>query len=83
MMHTVGSYEAKTHLPELLKRVSKGDTVLITKRGVPVAELVPPSLPARPEASDAIEELIAYSRKQRRTLEGITVRDLVNEVRRF
>lgn len=40
-MLTVGSYEAKTHLPRLLKRVEKGETVVITNRGVPVAQIVP------------------------------------------
>jgi len=40
-MGTVGSYEAKTHLSELLKRVSKGERITVTKHGVPIAELVP------------------------------------------
>jgi prevent-host-death family protein len=83
MMHTVGSYEAKTHLPELLDRVARGDTVLITKRGVPVAQLVPPGPPARPNPSDVIEDLIAYSRSQRRTLGGMTIRALIEDGRRF
>ena len=32
-MRTVGSYEAKTHLPRLLSQVEKGETITITKRG--------------------------------------------------
>ena len=39
-MHIVGSYEAKTRLPELLRAVEKGETVTITRRGVPVARIV-------------------------------------------
>ena len=39
-MHTVGSYEAKTRLPELLRAVELGEVVTITRRGVPVARLV-------------------------------------------
>ena len=39
-MHTVGSYEAKTRLPALLRAVELGETVTITRRGVPVARLV-------------------------------------------
>ncbi|MCI5143961.1 MAG: type II toxin-antitoxin system prevent-host-death family antitoxin, partial [Candidatus Electrothrix sp. AR3] len=38
-METVGAYMAKTHLPQLLKRVSKGEKIIITKHGVPVATL--------------------------------------------
>lgn len=37
----VGSYEAKTHLPELLERVRRGERITITKRGKPIAELRP------------------------------------------
>lgn len=39
-MHIVGSYEAKTRLPELLRAVELGETVTITRRGVPIARLV-------------------------------------------
>jgi len=38
-MTTVGAYEAKTHLPKLLNRVAKGEKIVITKHGVPVAVL--------------------------------------------
>ena len=39
-MSTVGSYEAKTRLPELLRSVEQGETVTITRRGVPIARIV-------------------------------------------
>jgi prevent-host-death family protein len=40
-MITVGSFEAKTKLAELLARVLCGEEVTITKHRVPVARLVP------------------------------------------
>jgi prevent-host-death family protein len=40
-MAKVGAYEAKTHLPKLLERVEKGERIVITRHGRPVAELVP------------------------------------------
>ena len=39
---TVGVHHAKTHLSDLLRRVEEGETVTITRRGEPVAELRPP-----------------------------------------
>ena len=39
-MIEVGAFEAKTHLSSLLDKVSQGEEVLITRRGVPVARLV-------------------------------------------
>jgi prevent-host-death family protein len=41
MSREVGAYEAKTHLPQLLRDVERGDRVTITVRGKPIAELVP------------------------------------------
>lgn len=41
MTVTVGAFEAKTHLSELLTRVEAGEQVTITKHGRPVARLVP------------------------------------------
>ena len=40
-MDTVGAYEAKTHLAILLDRVARGEKLTITRRGHPVARLVP------------------------------------------
>jgi prevent-host-death family protein len=35
-------HEAKTHLSKLLEAVARGERVVITRHGVPAAELVPP-----------------------------------------
>ncbi|WP_420114879.1 type II toxin-antitoxin system Phd/YefM family antitoxin [Pseudactinotalea sp.] len=40
-MRSVNVHEAKTHLSRLLDDVSKGETVLIARAGVPVAHLSP------------------------------------------
>lgn len=40
-MATVGSFEAKTHFAELLSRAERGEEITITRRGKPVARLVP------------------------------------------
>jgi prevent-host-death family protein len=61
-MGAVGSYEAKTHLPQLLERVARGERITITKHGVPVAVLVP----VAPRAERPPEEAIAELRRFRR-----------------
>ena len=40
MMATVSAYEAKTHLPRLLRAAEQGETVIITRHGKPVAQLL-------------------------------------------
>ncbi len=37
----IGSYEAKTKLPELLRQVKAGKSFTITNRGEAIADLVP------------------------------------------
>ena len=40
-MEQIGAYEAKTHLPRLLDRVARGESLTITRHGKPIARLVP------------------------------------------
>jgi prevent-host-death family protein len=77
---TVGAFDAKTHLSELLERVRQGERITITRRGVPVAVLVPPADEARRGVEAAIAELTAL---RERTREGSeTIRQLRDEGRR-
>lgn len=52
-MKQIGAYEAKTHLPRLLKEVERGETFTITNHGRPVARLVP-IRPATGSGEDAV-----------------------------
>jgi prevent-host-death family protein len=83
-MHTVGSYEAKTHLPQLLERVEHGESITITRHGKPVALLVPAvATTPRPDAAAAIAAMAEFQEQEGPTLGGkITIRDLINEGRR-
>ncbi|MDO8586927.1 MAG: type II toxin-antitoxin system prevent-host-death family antitoxin [Armatimonadota bacterium] len=79
-MTTVGSYEAKTHLSQLLDRVAKGERILITKHGVPVAALIPPDPRFRSDVREAVAALKEFGKG--RSLGGLSVRDLIEEGRR-
>lgn len=58
----VGSYEAKTKLPELLRLVKTGKSFTITNRGEAIADLVP-SLGAKVrDKAAAVEKLKAFMR---------------------
>lgn len=80
-MTTVGTYEAKTHLPELLARVAKGERIMITRRGKPAALLVPP--PA--QENQDVQQVIAEMNELRRgnVLGDLSIRDLIEEGRRY
>ena len=79
-METVGASEAKTHLPKLLERVMKGERIIITRHGVPVAVLQPPD----PEKTVDAKSVIAELRKlrDRHTIDGLSIREMIEDGRR-
>jgi prevent-host-death family protein len=81
MARSVGAYEAKTHLSRLLDEVARGETITITKHGVPVARLVPPEYAPQRTVAETIEALREF--RKGKTLGGITIRELIEEGRRF
>ncbi len=80
-MTKIGAFEAKTQFARLLKRVAMGERITITRHGVPVAMLVPPLSPAKEELKTDIKELNEF--RKAHPLKGLSIRDLINEGRRF
>ncbi len=78
-MKQIGVYEAKTQLPRLLDEVERGETITITRHGRPVARLVP--FGGRGPSVDEVIAAIREFRKGNR-LDGITIRELIEEGRR-
>ena len=72
-MRNVGAYEAKTHLPRLLDRVARGESLTITRHGHPVARLVPAEDEDRTRAERAARRIMA----RRRRLERTSVAELI------
>jgi antitoxin (DNA-binding transcriptional repressor) of toxin-antitoxin stability system len=56
----VGSYEAKTKLPELLRGVQAGNRYTITLRGEAVADLVPPTQNKNADAIAAVAQMRTF-----------------------
>jgi prevent-host-death family protein len=54
----IGAYEAKTHLPRLLREVEAGQSFTISVRGRPVAELRPVEQPSI-DRKEAVRGLLA------------------------
>lgn len=81
-MRTVTAYEAKKEFAELLEAAAEGETITITKHGVPVAMLVPHAEAQRPDPGQLIEEWERYRKEQNITLgDGVTIRELIEEGR--
>ena len=81
MERTVGFAEAKTHLSALLDEVAQGGRVLICKRGVLVARLVPADRAEDGQVRGAIAALI--EQREGMKLEGLAWRELRDASRRW
>jgi prevent-host-death family protein len=81
-MASVGAFEAKTHLSDLLDRVARGEKITITRHGVPAALLVPVE---EKEAKLTHREIVEGMQALRKRVKPgkMSVRDMVKEGRRF
>ena len=81
-MASIGAFEAKTHLSDLLDRVARGEKITITRHGVPAALLVPVA-ETTPKLTH--QEIVEGMRALRKRVKPgkISVREMVNEGRRF
>lgn len=76
-MRSIGANEARMHLSRLLDEVANGERITITKRGVPIAILVPPGA----VDTDALMQSMRELRKGNR-LDGLSIRELIDQGRR-
>ena len=58
MLEEFGSYDAKTRLPEILRRVEAGEAFTITNRGKPVADIVPSQVGSALKTQAAIDHIL-------------------------
>ncbi|HEX7390246.1 MAG TPA: type II toxin-antitoxin system prevent-host-death family antitoxin [Acidiphilium sp.] len=80
-MHSVGVFEAKNRLTSLLDEVESGGEILITRRGRPIARLVPAEGGFdRAKARRTADELQRVSKGA--NLAGLSIRGLIDEGRR-
>ena len=80
MSMTVGLFDAKTRLSELVEQVANGgDDILITRRGKAVARLVPIDVSSEVERSLA---LLLAARESSKAGSG-SLRELIDEGRRL
>jgi prevent-host-death family protein len=72
-------FEAKTHLSALIEEVEQGNEITITRRGTPVARLVP----AEPTRRNNPQEAAARLRQLRRGIKlgRVSLRGLIDEGR--
>lgn len=72
-MRKIQSSEAKARLSELLDEVERGETVMITRHGRPIARLVPENDERQAEVLRTMERIEEF----RKTMPSMTVAELL------
>jgi prevent-host-death family protein len=82
-MTTVGIFEAKNRLSELIERAARGEEIVITRRGEQVARLMPAQVADAPGQARALAARIRKSRAGQPVGGGTSsIRDMIEEGRR-
>lgn len=83
-MRTIDVQDARENLDALLQEVAEGGQVVITRAGEPVAILQSPNVPV-PDASqlEATVDRLLHLRKGRTLGPGVSIRDIIEEGRRY
>lgn len=80
-MREIDVFEATNRLGQLLDLVERGEEVVITRHGKPIARLMPPRTAVnRAEAREAAQQIREMSNGV--TLGGIPIKDLINTGRK-
>lgn len=79
MSEQIGAYDAKTKLPQILRRVEEGETFTITNRGRPVADIIPSRANDRLKAKAAVSNIL---KAKKHTLSNNELADLKNSGRK-
>ena len=75
----IGSYEAKTKLPELLRQVKTGKSFTITNRGEAIADLVPSAGVRVKDKVSAVKKLKEFMLSD--PVRSVNIKKLIDEGR--
>jgi prevent-host-death family protein len=78
----IGAFEAKTHFSQIIEKVEHGADFIITKRGKPVAKIIPIEKEKEMTFEEALEQLKELRKLYRGKPGSFNVREAIEEGRR-
>jgi prevent-host-death family protein len=73
-MREIQSSDVKARLPEYLDAVERGETIVVTRHGKPVAHIVPAPVAQDERVRQAIAEIFALRKKRRK---GMSIKEIL------
>jgi len=77
----IGAFEAKTHFSRIIEEVERGADYVITKRGKPVAKIIPFEQEKVMTFHEAVEQLKEFRKLYRGEPGSFNIREAIEEGR--
>ena len=81
MVKEIGIFEAKTHFSQVMEACERGADYIVTRRGKPVAKIIPFEQEPRMTRKEAVEQLIEMRKLYRGEPGSFNIREAINEGR--
>jgi prevent-host-death family protein len=82
MAQSIGAFEAKTHFSQIIEKAENGEDFIITRRGKPVAKIIPFEQKKEITFKEAVEQLKEFRKFYRGEPGSFNVREAIEEGRR-
>ena len=82
MAQQIGAFEAKTHFSQILEKAENGADFIITRRGKPVAKIIPFEQEPVMTRKEAFEQLVELRKLYRGKPGSFNIREAIEEGRR-
>ena len=81
MVKEIGIFEAKTHFSQVMEACEKGADYIVTRRGKPVAKIIPIEQDKQMSRKEALEKLMEFRKLYRGKPGSFNIREAIDEGR--
>jgi prevent-host-death family protein len=78
----IGIFEAKTNLSQIIEKVENGTDFIITKRGKPVAKIIPIGQENKMTRKEAVEKMIELRKNYQAEPGSFDINEVIDDGRR-
>ena len=79
----IGTFEAKTHFSQIIDKVEHGTDFIITRRGKPVAKIIPFKQEPEMTWEEALDEFRKFRKLYRGKPGSFNIREAIEEGRKY
>ena len=81
MARSIGAFEAKTHFSQIIEKAEHGEDFIITRRGKPVAKIIPFERKKEMTWEEALEDFRKFRKLYRGEPGSFNIREAIEEGR--